>query len=103
MTDPGQFIAISLLLFLSVALFVRFGWAVLLAMLRRQEAMYDRVLNHQLILDIPPRLAVGLWAGIILVSGFIAWYVIGGLLWFVVGAAVGMVIPNLVVHYLAEQ
>src|SRR4051812_10339721 len=57
--DRGAEILISLMLFVSIFMLVRYGWASLAALLRRREAWFDRVLNQQLLLDIPPRVALG--------------------------------------------
>lgn len=103
MENAGQFFGISLLLFVSVVMLVRFGWPVLRQVLAHQERVYDGVLNHDLLLEIEPRLAVALWAGIIVASSVIVGYVVGGVLWFVIGALLGMMIPNAAIRYLAEQ
>ncbi|MCC7192603.1 MAG: type II secretion system F family protein [Phycisphaeraceae bacterium] len=103
MDNVGEFIGISILLFVSVAMLVRFGWPVLRQLLARQERMFDSVLNHDLLLEIEPRLAVALWAGIIVASSVIVGYIVGGILWFIIGAILGMMIPNVTIHYLAEK
>lgn len=103
MNNVGEFIGISILLFVSVVMLVRFGWPVLRQLLARQERMFDSVLNHDLLLDIEPRLAVALWAGIIVASSVIVGYIVGGIIWFIIGAILGMMIPNVTIHYLAEK
>lgn len=103
MNNVGEFIGISVLLLVSVTMLVRFGWPVLRQLLVRQERTFDSVLNHDLLLEIEPRLAVALWAGIIIASSVIVGYIVGGIIWFIIGAILGMMIPNVTIHYLAEK
>ena len=49
---------------------------------RRCELWYDKVLNQQLLLDVPPRLAITLSFLAILVAGTITAYIGGGPIWF---------------------
>lgn len=103
MSEQVYRVAVSALVFVAVYTFVRYGWAWTRAFLRRQRGRYDRVLNQQLLLDIPPSVAMGLVAGCIFVTGILAASIVGGVLWFFVGAAAGALIPNIVIHHLEQK
>jgi tight adherence protein B len=82
---------------------VRYGWPGLRALVRREEARYDRVLNRQLLLDIPPRMALGLAVAVVLVTAGMAYALIGGWIAATVGLVVGLGIPPLVLRHLEQK
>ena len=65
----------SLLTLVSVYMLVRYGYAWSLALINRQELAYDRVLRRQLLIDIEPRTALGLSAGLVIVAGLFAFVI----------------------------
>ncbi|MCE9592513.1 MAG: type II secretion system F family protein [Planctomycetes bacterium] len=104
MSDPLIHQAlVSLLLFAAVYVFVRYAGLATLDLIRRKERQYDRVLNKHLLLDIPPRVALGAAAACVILTGAIAAAIVGGLVWFVLGAILGMLIPNLVILHMEQK
>jgi tight adherence protein B len=62
---------ISLMVFISVFVFISFGYDAMVAAIRRQEAWYDRSLNQRLLLGLDPRTCVYLSAlGVIILASF---------------------------------
>ncbi len=49
---------IALLDFSALFLLIVYGWSTMRRWLKRQEAHYDLVLNHDLLLEVPPRIAM---------------------------------------------
>ncbi len=93
---------LSLLTFAAVVFFVNFGWGVVLNLYHKQINWYDRVLNEQLMLDVPAAAAV--WAsvaGVIILAAF--FYLVGGILWLLIGAAIGAVAPYLTIRHLEQK
>lgn len=103
MHDPLYIAAISALAFVSVTLLVRHGWPWAMARLDRQHDRLDAVLNQQLLLNVSPRLAMGLaGGGVVLVGVFLA--VLGGsALWFFVGAGAAAALPSLIISHMEEK
>ncbi len=102
-TDVLWRTAITIVTALAVFVFVRHGWPSLLALLKRQERWYERVLNQQLLIDIDPRVAVGISIMTIIITGMIGYILMEDILWGIVGAAIGLVVPNLVVRHLEQR
>jgi len=50
---------------------VVYGWSTLRRWLQKQERHYDLVLNHDLLMDIPPRIAMAITASIGILLGLI--------------------------------
>lgn len=96
-------LAIGLLTFGCVSMAVRFGWPSFNAWMIRREAWYDRVLNHQLMLDVPPRSALLLTGAGVLILGLFAYLVMGLWFWFVIGAVAGAVLPPLIIKHLETK
>lgn len=95
-------VVLSLLTFAAVVFFVSFGWAVVRNMFNRQARWYDRVLNQQLMLEVPPQLAVWLSiASVVFTAGF--FYLIGGVLWLLIGGGIGALAPYLTVRHLEQK
>lgn len=94
---------ISLLIFVSIYGLIVYGWRSVAAFLHRQELWYDRVLNQQLLLEIPPKLAVGFALAAVLLGGLLAAAIVGGPVWFAVGAAIGLFLPQLVIKHLEQK
>jgi tight adherence protein B len=96
-------ITISLLMFAAVFLFVQYGWTTTRVWFTRMEWWYDRVLVQQLLLQVNPRMAVGLSIlGVVLV-GLMTYQVMGHYPWFFIGTAAGALLPSLVVRHLAQK
>ena len=103
MSITGWHILISATTFAAVFVFIDYGWATVVALWRRQANRYERVLVHELLIDIDPRTAVGLAVGCVLVSGVLAGLITDSLIWAVVGAGIGAFVPNLVVRHLEQK
>lgn len=93
----------SSLLFTAVYIFVRYAGIATINYLRRKELQYDRVLNHQLLLGVHPRIALVAMIACIFLTGVIAAAIVGGLGWFIVGAAFGALIPNWYIRHCEEE
>jgi tight adherence protein B len=96
-------LVISALLGLAVYLLVRYGWAPLRVYLAQQERWYDRVLNHQLLLNVSPKLAVGLSLAAIFVPALGVFLLTGGIIAAIVIAVGGFFLPLLVVRHLESK
>lgn len=96
-------ILINALLFSGVFIFIAFGSRTVVAFLRKQEAWYDHVLNHQLLMEISPRTALIAAIGVMLITGVLAVVIVGGPFWFIVGAAGGFFIPQFVILHLDQK
>ncbi|MFA7236519.1 MAG: type II secretion system F family protein [Phycisphaeraceae bacterium] len=101
--DAIQLILLSLAMFASVFLLVRFCGPPLLILARKQERRLDDVLNRQLLLDIPPRASlISIGVGMIVI-GMICAALAANWVWFFPGAAVTIVLPNLVINHLETK
>lgn len=94
---------ISVMAFSSVYLFIRYGWETVMAKVNRMEARFDHVLNHHLLLDIPPRVAVMLTGCAMLVAGLLCYLIGQHVIFFVGGAAAGLALPNAVIAHVQEK
>ncbi len=93
-----------LLTFAAAFCLVYFGWPYVGRFIERQTRRYDTVLNRELLLNIPPRLAVYLSGGIVLLTGLIAAGLGREIGYFLIGALVGLFIPNLLIsHFEAKR
>ena len=103
----GQFLTmrISALVVTAAAVYmcVRYGTAALIDLLHRQERWYERVLVHQLLIDIHPRTAVVMSIGAVVITGLIGYLLLGGVMWFVVFAAMGGILPYLYIRHLEQK
>jgi tight adherence protein B len=88
------------LMFLAVFIFVRYGWVTVRIWLEREEARLNRVLNHQLLLDVPPRTALMMVGFGVLICTLIPMLLLGSVLAGIVGAVVGAFVPTVVVRHL---
>ena len=100
MTDAVYLILISLITFVAVYGLIYCGWGHFMAMLERSRLRYERVLVHQLLIDIDPRAAVALSFLTVVGSGLIGWAFVGHYLWFFIGAGIGAILPYFVVCHL---
>jgi tight adherence protein B len=71
--------------------------------MKRQEHRLDEALNKQLVLQVDPRLALGLAALVVVGCGLVAYLLLGSYVWFLVGLGVGLAIPHLVVSHLEQK
>ena len=88
---------------LTAVMLTRFGWPWLRYAMAREEAFYERVLTHQLLLDIPPRVALLGSVGLVLSAGVMAALVLESVFALMVGVLAGLTLPNAVVRYLAAR
>lgn len=96
-------IASSLLTLVSVYMLVRYGYAWSLVLAARQELAYDRVLRRQLLIDIEPRTALALSAGLVVTVGLFAFVITYSLLIAFVCAAAAMLVPNFYIRHLEAE
>jgi len=96
-------LAASVLAFVSIYMFVRYGYAWSLAVITRQEQAYDRVLRQQLLIDIAPRTALACSAGLILFAGVFAFLITSNLLIGLLTAMIAMLLPNMIVRHLETK
>ncbi len=96
-------LAASVLIFVSIYMFVRYGFAWSLAIINRQEQAYDRVLRQQLLIDIAPRTALACSAGLILFAGAFATLITSSILAGLFTALIAMLLPNMVVRHLETK
>ncbi|MFW6059120.1 MAG: type II secretion system F family protein [Phycisphaeraceae bacterium] len=101
--DLLYLLTISALTFLAVYLFVRYGWELIAAWLRRQVQSYDRVLRHQLLIDIDPRLAVGLALSSVALAGVLGLLLTNSVFVSLVCAALALLAPTLIVRHLETK
>ena len=93
-------LTISAITFLSVYLLVRYGWTFTAAWLHRQVNSYDRVLRHQLLIDVDPRLVVGLILSAAAMAGFLGLALTNSVLIGLVCTALALLAPTLIVRHL---
>jgi len=104
MTRPTLLLlSASGLTFASVYLFVRYGYAWSLAVIERQESAYDRVLRRQLLIDIEPRTALAVSAGVVVITGLFVLILTASPLAAFACALAAMFLPNLVVRHLETK
>jgi Flp pilus assembly protein TadB len=103
LNDMAWQAVIAALTFASVYMLVRYAWYDLGVMLRYQERRYDRVLNHQLLLDIPPRIALAVSGALILLLGLTLGWMVNSFLFFLVGCAIGFFIPNVLIRHMEQK
>ena len=96
-------LAASALTFVSIYMFVRYGYTWSLAVVTRQEQAYDRVLRTQLLIDIAPRTALACSAGLVFVAGLFAFLITSSLLAGLLTALIAMLLPNLIVRHLETK
>lgn len=89
----------TLAVFACTVFIVRFGWPHVVVALHNQEQRYDRVLNHQLLMNTSARQAMLLTGLFVVGCGTIAGMLGESVIWFILGAAGAMFMPNvLLVH-----
>ena len=103
MDDLFLRLTISAMFGLSAYLLVRYGHGWFLTQFRRQEQWLDTVLNHELLLDIKPKLAMGLAWGLVLVAGLFGLLIVASPISFLIGAAIGLGFPFLVLRHLQQK
>jgi len=91
-------VIISLMFIASIMLLVRYGFGPGMRWVKKQEAHYDRVLCHQLLLDIKPKVAVGLHVGGIVFMFLLGTVLVGVFLGLLLGAVAAFVPYFLIRH-----
>lgn len=89
--------------FTSGYLGVRYGWTYLSNWLVRQEKRYERVLVHQLLMDIKPRTVLALIGLAMFLVGLAIYLITDGLIWGIVAAFATLALPGTVVRYLEQK
>ena len=93
----------SLLTLVSVYMLVRYGYAWSLVLVNRQELAYDRVLRRQLLIDIEPRTALGISAGLVVTVGLFVFVITYSILAAFACAAAAMLLPNFYIRHLEAE
>lgn len=95
---------ITALTFSAVFLFAFYGWRGALALVQRQEAMFERVLVQQLLMDIHPRVAMGLSVMGVLICALTGYLLLDGhTVAMFVGAAIGVAFPPVTLKHLETR
>lgn len=97
-----QFV-ISSIVFIAMLLFVRSGWRALLAFLQRQEQRYHKVLVHDLLIDIHPRVALGLAITCVLGGGVMGYLATANIFGAMILAGLGALLPQGLTRYLEQR
>ncbi len=87
----------------SVVMMAIFGAAHMSERYLRIEASVDRVLNQQLLMEVPARLAIGVGILLILGFGMVCAVVLGSPLWFVIGVVFGALLPSTIINLLETR
>lgn len=95
--------AISSCVFFATFLFAHYGTLTARAHWGRLENHFDAVLNRQLLMEIPPRMAIVLSALMVLTCGLAAGFILGGPIWFFLGAGLGALGPGLIMRHFAQR
>jgi len=99
---PGLIVS-TIIIFAAAAGAVWLGARPLMGIIARQERMFDEVLRHKLLLDIPPRVATVLsFIGIALMA-LLGYSLTGSWLGGLVAGAIGAVFPALVMRVLKAR
>jgi len=86
--------------FTAAFMLVRFAWPQVRYSFWKHEQRYDAVLNRQLLMNINPRIALGMVGGAVLLVGLMCYSIGNDPLWFIVGAAATAFMPNAVINHL---
>ncbi|MEX0776286.1 MAG: type II secretion system F family protein [Phycisphaeraceae bacterium] len=101
--DPVQLAVLLLMTFSAAYLLVRYGYTVIGYHWNQQEQRYDRVLNRELLLEVPARLAMAA-AIMVVVLLFLIGSVIGGWWgWGVLIGSVGLFLPWVTIRHLEHK
>ncbi len=94
---------LALGIFVAVGALVFFWWGPFRRLVGRQEAYYDRVLRGSLLIDVSPRTVTLLQAAVMGLLGLIAYAMVSHVLAGIIGAAVGAIIPRIVLVMLRRR
>lgn len=94
---------ISMCAFTGMFVFVMYGGEALRRALRKQERRLDLVLNHQLLMNIPAKLAMGMIAMAVILAGLIMAILGGSSMWFFIGAMAALALPYVALSHLEEK
>lgn len=94
---------ISTMMMASIALLVIHGWPIARRAIQRQERRFDVTLNQQLLMDIPPRIAIVISGIAVLAFGLVTYVLAGQLLFFLVGAIMALWLPKMVTTHLETK
>ncbi len=94
---------IAVTVFAAMFVFVRYGWPQFRIVLAKQERRYDRVLNRQLLMNIRPKLALGIVGAGVVMVGLVCAAIGEDLFWFVIGAGAALVLPTIVINHLETK
>jgi tight adherence protein B len=99
---PVWLFVISLLVFISVFVFINFGYKALLVFIQRQEAWYDHTLNHKLLLGVDPRTCFYM-SVIAVISVASMFYLVLELPGLFIGAFIGFILPIIFIKHAEAQ
>lgn len=91
------------MILLSAAGAVYLGGGPLIWAVRRQESEFQRILQAQLLLDIPPRLATLVSGAALVMMGSFGYLITSSLVGVAVGAAAGAILPTVMLRVLRRR
>jgi tight adherence protein B len=103
MTLGAWQILISGTVFAATFMFIYYGWGTLASIWQRQVQRYERVLVHELMIEINPNTAVGLALACILGCSLAAGLLTASLIWAVLGAGAAVFVPNVIIRHLEQK
>ncbi len=103
MNPTATLILANVTLFAGVFVFVRYGLPAARWYIARTEQSYERVLVHQLLMDIKPRNALIMAAMGVSICGMIGYLLVASVTGLIAGAAIGYAAPILIVRHLERK
>lgn len=103
MTLGAWQILISGTVFTATFMFIYYGWGTLASIWQRQVQRYERVLVHELMIEINPGTAVGLALACILGCGLAAGLLTASLIWAVLAAGAAVFVPHVIIRHLERK
>ena len=94
---------ISMCAFTGMYVFVVYGGRTLVRLLNRTERRLDLVLNHQLLLNIPAKMAMAIIAMGVIMVGLMLAAIGGSSFWFFAGALPALLLPYMVLNHLEDK
>lgn len=89
--------------FFAVLIFVRYGLPAARWYIARTEESYERVLVHQLLLNVKPRTALYASAGAVVVAALFGYILVESFVGMLAGGLIGYVAPFLIIRHLERK
>ncbi len=94
---------ISVMMASSIVLLVIHGWPIARRAILEQERRFDVTLNQQLLMDIPPRIAIIISGIAAMAFGMVAYVVSGHWSFFPIGAGAALWLPKMVTSHMEAK